>query len=360
MTWSAELGVQLRPGQEREAWVDAAKGLCMVLVVVMHVTIWFDGQVGETTAWQHVTDFLAPVRMPLFFALSGLLAATALRRPFTEGVARKAGVLAFVYALWTALLVARQALPIARADGDRAPTVWDVLWSFVVPTSLWYLWALAGFYMLSFALHRVLGRRRAWALAPMAALSVGAPFLAGELIDAVASADPVTLGWAASNLVWFYLGTIGRPALRWVQDRASVGAIAAVLAGYVAVFAGAGAVGADATVVLAPLGLAAAALCSVLLPFTSAPAAGLRWVGAGTLAVYVMHFLAISAVSAVVGLSGLGGLFRAAPQQWGVIVPPLIALVIVVGCRVAGALVSRSPLRWALLGPRALRRSRVS
>jgi hypothetical protein len=77
----------------RLAWVDVAKGASIVLVVLLHVTNKHlvrldDASLLVRDGWAEVGQWLRPVRMPLFFLLSGLWAAPALdRRPADDGPA---------------------------------------------------------------------------------------------------------------------------------------------------------------------------------------------------------------------------------------------------------------------------------
>ena len=58
--------------QNRVSWVDYAKGICIVLVVLMHSTLGVENAAGGLS-WLH--DFIhwaKPFRMPDFFLISGL------------------------------------------------------------------------------------------------------------------------------------------------------------------------------------------------------------------------------------------------------------------------------------------------
>ena len=56
----------------RVPWVDTAKGVCIVLVVMMHSTLGV-GDVMDGEGFMHaVVAFAKPFRMPDFFLVSGL------------------------------------------------------------------------------------------------------------------------------------------------------------------------------------------------------------------------------------------------------------------------------------------------
>lgn len=72
--------------QKRLLWPDAAKGFAITLVVLTHLTSkhypTLDLHVPEYVflAWLGLSDVLAPIRMPLFFAISGYFAARSLTK----------------------------------------------------------------------------------------------------------------------------------------------------------------------------------------------------------------------------------------------------------------------------------------
>lgn len=59
-------------GQNRIDWIDTAKGICILLVVVNHILIFCDFPNIYKEQYARVSDFLGSFRMPLYFFLSGL------------------------------------------------------------------------------------------------------------------------------------------------------------------------------------------------------------------------------------------------------------------------------------------------
>ncbi len=101
--------------QTRVAWVDIAKGWCIVLVVTMHASLGFSLDPGPT-GWLHsVVAFAKPFRMPDFFMIAGLFASTALRLSWRIYLDRKVVHFAYFYMLWLGivLLAKAQTLDIA-------------------------------------------------------------------------------------------------------------------------------------------------------------------------------------------------------------------------------------------------------
>lgn len=52
---------------KRIYWIDNAKGLCMLLVVWMHLL----GNIGNPSFWNITKEYIMPMYMPCFFILSG-------------------------------------------------------------------------------------------------------------------------------------------------------------------------------------------------------------------------------------------------------------------------------------------------
>ncbi|MEL6946038.1 MAG: acyltransferase family protein, partial [Pseudomonadota bacterium] len=79
----------------RVDWVDTAKGICIIFVVMMHTTLGLEKAVGEQ-GWMHaVVAFAEPFRMPDFFLISGLFLAATINRPWRLYLDRK--VVHFLY-----------------------------------------------------------------------------------------------------------------------------------------------------------------------------------------------------------------------------------------------------------------------
>jgi threonine dehydratase len=91
----------------RQRWADVAKGLCIVLVVLWHVTrkdylqLPLDPSLPVAGAWGRFSEVLLPVRMPLFFLISGLFAARQLDRPWPRVWSDRVAPLLYLFVLWT-------------------------------------------------------------------------------------------------------------------------------------------------------------------------------------------------------------------------------------------------------------------
>ena len=138
----------------RLVWADAAKGLCIVLVVLHHLTTkHYDLLVPDGTLvdgfWLTLTDALRPVRMPLFFLISGMFAAGAVRRPWRDVVRRKVATPYYLYVVWLPIhAVLFSVLTVLPMNRTRSWTelAGDLL---LASTGLWYLYALALYFVLA-------------------------------------------------------------------------------------------------------------------------------------------------------------------------------------------------------------------
>jgi uncharacterized membrane protein YcfT len=337
-------------------WLDGVKGACMVLVVVLHVAMWYQGAPLGETEWLDISTELQPLRMPTFFLVSGILAQNMIynNRPKAR---RRALNLYFVYLLWTALVVIVVALP----SDSHVPTIESLIANAVLPTGYWYIWALPVYYLVSAGARRLLGRGSVWLIVPAAFLSFFAhdleasfrPFYA-PLLDAAST----TITPVMQNFLWFYLGLVAKVWIVRTFDRARprtlVLAFVAALGLVIAVRLLPG----GATTSLASVGGAKRLLQMLETPgyvvmmlsiFVLLRATTFtrffNWIGRGTLPVYVFHLWLIAPITVVLSI---------APPlaSWlGWIVPIVLALAISIACRLIGLVITKSRFRWALNGP---------
>src|SRR5271169_6712513 len=69
---AAPLGRSGQSGPGRVDWVDYAKGICIVMVVMMHSVLGVELAAGQTGFMHLLVAFAKPFRMPDFFLISGL------------------------------------------------------------------------------------------------------------------------------------------------------------------------------------------------------------------------------------------------------------------------------------------------
>jgi uncharacterized membrane protein YcfT len=213
-------------------WVDYAKGICILLVVMMHSTLGVEKAAGETGWLGYVVEFSRPFRMPDFFLISGLFLGLVIDRPWLRYIDRKVVHFIYFYVLWLTIQFAFKAPGWMAEGADSAELLTNYLMSFVEPFgTLWFIYMLPVFFMVT-----RLGK--AWPLAMLA----GAAVL--EIL-------PVHTGWLmidefAARYVYFLAGYFFAAQIFKIADW--VRANSALAVGYLTVW-----VVMNAVVVFAPV-----------------------------------------------------------------------------------------------------------
>src|ERR1700745_4397959 len=93
----------------RVDWVDYAKGICIVMVVMMHSVLGGGAAAGETGFMHALVAFAKPFRMPDFFLISGLFLSVVIDRDWRTFLDRKVVHFAYFYVLWVTIQFSVQA-----------------------------------------------------------------------------------------------------------------------------------------------------------------------------------------------------------------------------------------------------------
>jgi uncharacterized membrane protein YcfT len=128
----------------RVPWVDTAKGVCIVLVVMMHATLGVGEAMGGEGFMHWVVAFARPFRMPDFFLVSGLFLSRVIDRDWKSYADRRVVHFLYFYLLW---LVIQSALKYGQVSGGT-PTgfVHHLALSLIEPFgTLWFVYLLAVF-----------------------------------------------------------------------------------------------------------------------------------------------------------------------------------------------------------------------
>jgi uncharacterized membrane protein YcfT len=132
------------------AWVDHAKGICIVLVVMMHSTLGVEKAAGAES-WLHpFIAFAQPFRMPDFFLIAGLFVARAIDRDWRTFLDRKLLHFAYFYALWVVIQWSFKSLGPGLLAGDltgAGHALLSALWE--PPGTLWFIAMLPVFFVLA-------------------------------------------------------------------------------------------------------------------------------------------------------------------------------------------------------------------
>jgi uncharacterized membrane protein YcfT len=131
----------------RVDWVDYAKGICIVMVVMMHSVLGVELASGETGFMHLLVAFAKPFRMPDFFLISGLFLPLVINRDWRAYLDRKVVHFAYFYVLWVTIQFAFKA-PAFAAESSWAHAGYLYLESFIEPFgTLWFIYLLPIFFI---------------------------------------------------------------------------------------------------------------------------------------------------------------------------------------------------------------------
>ena len=105
------------PMPGRIDWVDYAKGICIVMVVMMHSVLGVEAAAGQTGFMHVLVAFAKPFRMPDFFLISGLFLAVVIDRDWRTYLDRKVVHFAYFYVLWVTIQFGFKAPSFAAETG---------------------------------------------------------------------------------------------------------------------------------------------------------------------------------------------------------------------------------------------------
>src|SRR4051794_30329272 len=173
-------------------WVDTAKGICIVMVVMMHSVLGVEAAAGATGFMHALVAFAKPFRMPDFFLISGLFLGVVIDRDWRTYLDRKVVHFAYFYVLWVTIQFG------FKAPSFAAETSWHhvgylYLESFIEPFgTLWFIYLLPIFFIVTKLSRRI-------------------PPLAIWLVAAALEMTHVATGWTAidefcARFVYFYSG----------------------------------------------------------------------------------------------------------------------------------------------------------
>jgi uncharacterized membrane protein YcfT len=150
---AAERGAPAAP--HRIDWVDYAKGICIVMVVMMHSVLGVELAAGVTGFMHPLVAFAKPFRMPDFFLISGLFLSVVIDRDWRTYLDRKVVHFAYFYVLWVTIQFGFKA-PSFAAESSWTHAGFLYLESFIEPFgTLWFIYLLPVFFVVAKATRRV-------------------------------------------------------------------------------------------------------------------------------------------------------------------------------------------------------------
>ncbi len=131
------------PGPSRIEWIDYAKGVSIILVVMMHSVLGVEIAMEAKGALHLIVDFAAPFRVPAFFLLSGLLLSRTISQRWPVYLDRKVLHFAYFYLLW---LVINCVIKFGLRGVEA--TLGEILFGLVEPFgTLWFIYILPFFFV---------------------------------------------------------------------------------------------------------------------------------------------------------------------------------------------------------------------
>lgn len=267
-------------------WADVAKGLSILLVVLHHLTgKHYDMVVPVDLAplaqmWLSLTAALKPLRIPLFFLLSGFFAASAVRRPWRDVLGARVASPYYLYALWLGIHAVifsfAQTLPMNRTRNVEEMLL-DLAYA---STSLWFLYALALYFLLAKALHAADARV---VIALAAAVAGLAPMLPIDEVNRVS---------VLANFVYFAVGAYFPDAVRRIANlrrRHTIATLVLAYAGLGGLLLWLGAARGWTILTLSIVAVPLAIRCAVAVSAWPPAATVVARVGQRTLPIYVLH-----------------------------------------------------------------------
>ena len=285
----------------RVAFVDYAKGICIILVVTMHSTLGTGEAMGGEGFMHNLVAFAKPFRMPDFFLIAGLFASQSLTRDGKTFFDRKVLHFAYFYLLWAIIQCALKSF--GAPEGALTHFRSEFLFSLIEPFgTLWFIYLLPIFFITT----RLLRNQNQ---------------LVVLLCAAALETLRINTGWTAIDefsrrFVYFYSGYLFAPyvfqfaaAVTRRKALAVVGLGLWALVNGLAVklpglWAASVSVMPIVSLILGYAGALAIVAISALLA-EARRAASLGWLGSRSIVVYLAFFLPMAATRTLIVKSGL-------------------------------------------------------
>ncbi|WP_415394672.1 acyltransferase family protein [Rhodococcus globerulus] len=209
---------------QRLPWPDLAKATCIILVVIGHTaesSVALNVDAGTAAkVWDSFVLGLTPIRVPVFFLISGWLAVRAIQRPWQAVVGPKVLNNAYLYALWLAIYTVIFGFGLTMSV-NHPSNLADFFYNLLVPiNTLWYLWALIAYFLI------MRGLRSAPAFIPIA---LGAVLSLTAGFDSITDVVP---GYVLRGFVFFAVGAAAPALVEYASRTANGRTLAAALAAF--------------------------------------------------------------------------------------------------------------------------------
>src|SRR3569833_2379392 len=280
----------------RVDWVDYAKGICIVMVVMMHSVLGVEAAAGQTGFMHAVVAIAPPFRPPARPPPSGLLLGVVIDRDWRTFLDRKVVHFAYFYLLWVTIQFGFKA-PAFAAESGWQHAGYLYLESFIEPFgTLWFIYLLPIFFV-------VIKLTR----------KLPSPVILG--IAVVLEAAHIATGWTVidefcARFVYIYIGYLFANHVFALSDVAREHPWAAIagLTAWALINAGLVASGvSEWPVISLALGLAGA--CAIITMGTLLARAhllnGIRFCGEHSIVIYLAFFLPMAATRTLLLKTGI-------------------------------------------------------
>ncbi|GAB4349271.1 MAG: acyltransferase family protein [Oricola sp.] len=201
--------------KERYDWVDAAKGISIILVVMMYAAHNVGKYTGDVGVLHYVIGFATPFRMPEFFMISGFFLSLVIARDWKRFADRRVVHYLYFYAVWATISIV---LKIGIASRDVGGMLSDLALAAVQPYGvLWFIYMLGVFSAVA---------KLAWQFRLPHWLVLAAA--AGLQMASINVTSYIVTQFCA-YFVFFYLGYVAAPLIFRIVGQAAARPLIAVL-----------------------------------------------------------------------------------------------------------------------------------
>lgn len=335
--------------RERLHWVDFAKAVAILLVVLYHVSITGVDLIFPGTgsfalkAWEEISRMLLPVRMPLFFLTAGMLASSAVLRPWKASWRSRFADILWPYLVWSLMFAGIAGF--AYQPGN--PLGYAQFSLGTIPqggTAYWFLPVLVVFFVLAKVLRPVAPLAILGALILLSVQSVIGDHLPGFIPSELAA----NIVRVANFALWYFLGCFAAPSVRRIAAAHST----ALMLGAVGMYAALAYLiylrGTELplSITITVTGLVSAVTLSAWATRYAPVRTAARYLAARTLPIYLIHPFLLALIAGLLILAGDGQsvLSQSLPVLNAVAVPALTIL-LTAASLLAYDFLLRTPLR---------------
>jgi uncharacterized membrane protein YcfT len=299
-TSSSPARTAIAPVTARVDWVDYAKGICIIMVVMMHSVLGVEKAAGETGFMHVLVAFAKPFRMPDFFLISGLFLSLVIDRDWRNYLDRKVIHFAYFYVLWVTIQFG------FKAPGIAAETSWPqaglmYLESFIEPFgTLWFIYLLPIFFVVT-----KLSRQLPSSTGPYMVLAAAAVLEMAHVATGATVIDEF-----CARFIYFYAGYLFADQVFGLSDRARARPTLALAALGIWVLVNGGLVASGLSELpLVSLALGFAGALAIVTAATLLARAqvlnGLRFCGEHSIVIYLAFFLPMASMRALLFKTGV-------------------------------------------------------